>query len=354
MKRKKKKRIIISAIVILFILVLLAPLVLTICIYQSNFGSRYQTTSWMARSLDEFEDLNAQRYIFESNKGQKLTGYKYSKGTGEPKGIIIIAHGLGGGGHNSYMDIADYLASNGYIVFAYDATGNDESEGTSVVGLAQGVIDLDYAIRFVQNNDEFERLPVMLFGHSWGAYSSGSVLNVHPEVKAVVMVAGFNKSLDIIDEEGQRIMGNSFSFMLPYFSILERVKFGQYASYNCMDGFDTSKAGVMMLQSVDDDMISYQRQFKVFREKYENNPDFTFLSYDDRGHNYVYYSDAALQYHEKINSQFAEYVESTGSELSEELKTEYMDRNLDKTCFFELDTELMEQIILFYDHYANN
>ena len=63
-----------------------------------------------------------------------------------------MAHGLGGGGHNSYMDCANYFARHGYYVFAYDATGNDESEGEGVGGLPQGVIDLDYAISFVEQS----------------------------------------------------------------------------------------------------------------------------------------------------------------------------------------------------------
>ncbi|WP_370631506.1 serine aminopeptidase domain-containing protein [Peptoniphilus sp. KCTC 25270] len=53
------------------------------------------------------------------------------------KGIIIIAHGFGGGGHNSYLDCINYFAQNGYYVFAYDATGNDESEGEGVRGFPQ-------------------------------------------------------------------------------------------------------------------------------------------------------------------------------------------------------------------------
>ena len=55
------------------------------------------------------------------------------------------------------MDVADYLSSNGYLVFAYDATGNDESEGDAVNGLPQGIIDLDYAIRFIKESNEFNK-----------------------------------------------------------------------------------------------------------------------------------------------------------------------------------------------------
>ena len=82
--------------------------------------------------------------------------------------MYVIAHGFGGGGHNSYMDVANYFASNGYYVFAYDVTGCDKSEGEGVGGVPQGVIDLDHAISFVEDNNEIPELPIMLFGHSWG------------------------------------------------------------------------------------------------------------------------------------------------------------------------------------------
>ena len=83
---------------------------------------------------------------------QKLMGYMYSSGENQ-HGIIVIAHGFGGGGHNSYMDCANYFAHHGYYVFAYDATGNDESEDEGVGGLPQGVIDLEYAISFVEEGE---------------------------------------------------------------------------------------------------------------------------------------------------------------------------------------------------------
>ena len=140
-------------------------------------------------------------------------GYQYSKDNIEPKGVIVLAHGLGGGGHNSYLHLADYFSTHGYLVFAYDATGNDESEGDSVRGIPQALIDLDYSLRFVKNTPDLVHLPIMLFGHSWGAYSAGSVLNYHPDVQDVVMTAGFNRPTDVIAEAGQEIVGPAIRFL---------------------------------------------------------------------------------------------------------------------------------------------
>ncbi|WP_029409348.1 alpha/beta hydrolase, partial [Treponema pedis] len=109
--------------------------------------------------VEDFEGLQRTKYEFSSDKGQMLTGYMYSAGDNQC-GIIVIAHGFGGGGHNSYMDCANYFARHGYYVFAYDATGNDESEGAGVGGIPQGVIDLDYAISFLEKSGKFPALPI--------------------------------------------------------------------------------------------------------------------------------------------------------------------------------------------------
>jgi len=97
-----------------------------------------------------------------------LTGYKYYREDTEINGLVVLAHGFGGGQRN-YMHISNYFASNGYAVFAYDATGNDESEGEAVGSLPQSVVDLDYALRFVKSNSDFAGLPIALWGHSWAA-----------------------------------------------------------------------------------------------------------------------------------------------------------------------------------------
>ena len=195
--KKKIALITITCILAAFFLIIMP--VLTVIVYQDNFGTRFETAEWMAYSVNDFEGLKVEECVFPSNNGQLLAGYQYSKEDQQIKGVLVIAHGLGGGGHNTYMDIADYFTSNGYLVFAYDATGNDKSEGDSVEGLPQGVIDLDYALRYVKQVDEYQDLPIVLFGHSWGGYSVGNVLNCHPDVKAAVLVAGFDRSTDYLN-----------------------------------------------------------------------------------------------------------------------------------------------------------
>ena len=348
----RKRKIIIILSVVLIVLLLIIPFGLSAMIYEDNFGNRYETYAPYARSIDEFEGLNSQKYTFTSNKGQTLVGYKYYRNIKNIKGVVIISHGLGGGGHNSYMDVANFFTSKGYAVFAYDATGNDESQGSSVKGVPQFLIDLDYAIQFVKQTPDFVSSPIVLFGHSLGGYSVGSVLNLQPDVKAVVMVAGFDKSMDIIEEEGKKIAGDGISVLLPYISLYERIKFGKYASYNCNNGFDNTDSGVMIIYSTDDEMISQEKSFDVFRDIYKDNPRFNFVKYENRGHDYVYYSDKSREYKDEFNRKFDEYLNSLDEEFTAKLKVSYLNDNIDKKLLYDLDEELMNSIVKFYDKYT--
>lgn len=348
----RKRKIIITLSVTLFLLLFVVPLGLSTKVYKDNFDERFETYGPMVRNIDEFNGLDAERYTFTSNQGQELVGYKYYKDLDNIKGLVIIAHGFGGGGHNSYMAVADFLASNDFIVFAYDATGNDESGGDSVEGIPQGLIDLDYAIQFVKQTPDFDGLPIMLFGHSWGAYSAGSALNQHPDVNAVVIVSGFNESIDIIEEEGKRMAGDAASVLMPYFSLYEKFKFGQYSSLSALDGLKNSDAGVMIMYSEDDEMISQEKSYGIFYDIYKDDSRFKFFKYEDRGHSYIFYTDNARKYLDNFNLEFEKYIKSLDTGFSPEIKLEYLNKNLQKELLYEVDEEFMTEIVEFYNKYS--
>ncbi len=345
---KKKKMIILIIIAFLILILAIIPFTASIYLYNQYFGIRYETYKPLSLSLEDFPGLKRDKYVFSSNNNQKLVGYNYYCEKSDIKGVIIISHGFGGGGHNSYMDCANYFAKNGYYVFAYDGTGNDESEGETVKGLPQGVIDLDYAISFVEKQEEFKKLPIMLFGHSWGGYAVTSVLNYHPEIKGVVSLAGFNKSSDLIKSQGEQIVGNIINILMPYINIYEKLKFGDYASNTSMKGFEKTKANIMIIHSEDDDVVQKKYGYDIYYKKYKNSPRFTFVSYKNKGHSQLYYSDSAIDYINKLNSNFAKHFKDT--KVTEKAKERYINNNLDRTIWTNLlDQELFTKIVEFYD-----
>lgn len=306
--------------------------------------------------VEDFEGLNSTNYEFPSDKNQILAGAMYSAGS-DQKGIIILAHGFGGGGYNSYLDCINYFAQNGYYVFAYDATGNDESDGEGVGGFPQGQIDLDYAIDFVENSGNFPDLPIGLFGHSWGAYSVSSVLSYHPEIKAVIACCGANKASDYFEAVGKKEAGNFIYTMMPFVKLHEWMRFGKYATNTAIDGFESTDAKILLAHSQDDQMVPINYGYDLFYEKFNDNPRFTFLHFEDRGHD-NFFVDPSKAYKDELNLEIEKwdetlpyaYKENENKEKFEKDKADFIEANLDRQKWANtLDVHLFEKFLNFYD-----
>jgi alpha-beta hydrolase superfamily lysophospholipase len=353
-KKRKKKIILVSLISILLAIPLILFPVVAVLIYESIFGERYETASWLAFSLEDYEGLQMERSDFQS-EDVTLAGYKYAKANQEVKGVVVIAHGLGGGGHNTYMPFIDYFTSNGYYVFAYDARGNDNSGGDAVEGLPQGIICLDSALHHVVAIEEYQNLPVALFGHSWGGYSVGNVLYMHPEIKAAAIIAGFNESEDLLAYQGQQMAGEGTQVLLPYLKLYERIKFGkEFTAVSALQGLARTEAGIMVVHSKDDTTVPTRYGYDKFHEAFGSSDRFAFVLYEDKGHDYLFYSEGASAYREQLNADYRSYVEDNGREYNAETKEAFMHAHLDKKQCFEPDPVLMGQILDMFDKYCTD
>lgn len=356
MKMKSKRKILIIVLSVVIVLFIAGDWALSVIIYNENFNQRFESDETFIRRVDDFDGLQRTKYEFQSNKGQKLAGYLYRSGENQ-RGIVVMAHGFGGGGHNSYMDCVSYFASHGYYVFAYDATGNDESEGEGVGGLPQGVIDLDYAITFVEESGYFPSLPIVLFGHSWGGYSVCSVLTYHPEVKAVIACSGFNASPDLFVSEGKKQIGNGIYLMLPFVKLHERIQYGRYASNTAMDGFSKSDAAVMIVHSFDDEVVPVEYGYEIYYDKYKDDPRFCFVPLENRGHNYfndgTYRNEFEAEFDDWLKTLDYDYDSAENKERFAEDKADYICQNLDREKWCDsLDLELFEDFVGFYDEHC--
>ena len=349
--KKSKKKIILGVILCVIVLLIAGYGLFCVKLYDENFNKRFTTNITMRQYAEDFDGLQQTKYEFPSDKGQMLTGYLYSS-KGNPHGILIIAHGFGGGGHNSYMNAANFFAHNGYLVFAYDATGNDESEGEGVGGIPQGVADLDHAISFVEESGNFPELPIVLFGHSWGGYSVSSVLNWHPEIKAIIAISGCNRSSDVFESGGRDQAGELICTMTPFIRIYERLKYSDYAVKTAMNGFEASNAAVMIVHSADDNVLDISYGLDLYYNTYKDDPRFTFLRFEDRGHNHIF-DDRS--YIDEYNAAFDQWLQTldydySAAENKEQFiadKAAYTRQNLDREKL--LDSELFEQFLNFYD-----
>ena len=112
---------------------------------------------------------------------------------------------------------------------------------------------------------------------------------------------------------------------------------------------EQSEADIMVVHSQNDATVPIQYGYDKFFEQFADSDRFRFVHYDDRGHDYLFYSEAAWEYREQLNADYKSYVEEGGREYCAEVKKEFMDAYLDKKQCFEPDTELMGQIIAMFD-----
>ena len=69
---------ILTVILVVMIVVVLKLLKrLAVSVYNDNFGVRFTTYEPLEWNIEDFDGLKRNKYTFESDKGQRLTGYKY-------------------------------------------------------------------------------------------------------------------------------------------------------------------------------------------------------------------------------------------------------------------------------------
>ena len=318
-----KKLMMILFGIVLFLALVVLPAI-TIYVYESVFSKRFETSFSQQQTVENYPGLEVKNCTFKTRGGVELAGYHYRR-EGDVKGVVVLSHGHGGGGQQGYMYLTDFFAKNGYAVFAYDATGNDNSPGEGTGGLPRGVQDLDYAIRHAKA--EYPGMPIMLFGHSWGGYSVTNVLSFHPDVAAVACAAGFDRSIDMVIAEGKNMVGDAVKVMAPYVRVYEMLKFGKYAMVTGVKGIEKSDAQVLIFHSRDDDTVPFELGYGRFYAAHGDNERVQFVEFTRNGHGFVMCTPKSAGYR-------SVYGSSPRRDLSR---------------YFELEADLMAQIIAMFD-----
>ena len=268
--------------------------------YQFMFGKRYEPDDEILYTADDFEGLSCRREDFKGNFGQTLAGYLYygseydnEKISSIPehyKGIVVFAHGLGAS-QAAYVPIYDYIVDQEFLVFAYDATGTATSEGSSVRGFPQGTLDMNSAIDYVYDNITGKDYPLATAGHSAGAFSACSVLNLHPEVRAVLSIAGFNSSPDYIAALVRPYAGPVIDPQKPLISLYEYCLFGDTVYYTAQRGFDSSSARIIAAYSDADTTVPASGGVDIWKKQESLSGRIDYYQVSGRSHGDVWRND---------------------------------------------------------------
>lgn len=131
--------------------------------------------------------------------GTQVATYTWANVTGEPKGVVQIAHGLAEHGER-YDRFSKALNAAGFVVHAVDHRGHGRTaQGrlgdfgvAGFVGLIADVAQFGQALRAQHGG-----LPLFLFAHSMGSFAAQAAILDHASTWSGVVLSG-STSLDML------------------------------------------------------------------------------------------------------------------------------------------------------------
>ncbi len=189
-------------------------------IYDSIFA-RYDQAAQVPQALTAMVQ-ERQVHSFPSGDNE-LTGYYYpAPEGGAAHGLIVLVPGFSAGGDDYLWQIRE-LGDYGWAVFTFDATGTLRSEGKNQVGFSQAISDLEAALKYVENNQNFGYNDVVLMGHSRGGYAACCAQQTE-NVAAVVSISGINSAMEGIMHMSSQVVGpisyGNYGFLWLYQAML--------------------------------------------------------------------------------------------------------------------------------------
>ena len=347
-KRSVGKIVGLSLIGVLVLFVIVSMIAVKF-IYDNQFPryDRHDETVTAALRYQDMADDYPRDLVDFLSGDHRLQGYLYNQD--DALGLVVVAHGIGGGA-DSYLPQIKYFLDQGWQVFAYDATGSFDSEGTSTKGFPQSLLDLDAALTYVASQPALADKPVLLFGHSWGGYAVANIPHYDHEIAGIASVSGVSKPIDMIIEQGERMMGPFVYTQYPFLWGYQRILFGAMADYNAVDALNQSDVPALIVHGSEDEMVDYEGSALIARIDEISNPHVESLpitTSGQNGHNSLFRSSSAIDYLEDLNEEYRELYDSYDQEIPYEIRQAFyakIDRNLAQ----DINLTLMDEIHRFY------
>ena len=290
--------------------------------------------------------LKREEFTFPSEDNM-LKGYYYP--TEKPKGLILISHGFHAGA-DDYIPMTEFFVSHGYAVMSFDYTGTYDSEGDSLVGMCQSLVDIDSAINYINKTRPYCNMPLYLVGHSWGGYAVASVLELQPRVMGAACIAPMYNGYTIMWEKGEEYAGKAASFPKPVFNQYLKVVFGKYVNCDSVKGINSTDAPVIIAQGIDDKIITYNGSSIMAHKGEITNPNAIFI--DGKGlfgdHCNIWHSLESIQYQLEVASDLKLLEMKKGVELSYEEKASYYE-TVNHTLYSAPNEKLLGFILETFD-----
>lgn len=326
--------------------VLLAVIIYLIfsAMHSAAFGKRpVQNEESSSYTYEHYKESLTRKEVTFKGTCAELHAFIY--GEENSKALIVFAHGIGGQ-HEEYMSSIAWFVKNGYRVFAVDFSGSGKSGGKGTISLAQSAIDLDSAMTYIEADSELNKLPKVLFGHSWGAHGVASALNYGHDVKATVCVAGYNCPVDQLAFS----LGKIGAFLKPYMKAYYRLNYGKKGAYTAVSGINKANTPVLLVQGEKDPINTptgtgiYAYRSKITNPKVE----YMYITKPHcASHSSPFYVDEANYIMSELEALYFEYSGKDKNEEFERRVNEYKQK-FDKELFSRPNEEFLSQVDAFF------
>jgi len=325
---KNKKKFIISIIIIVVFVLLNLLLFFGILIAHSIVFKRVDYDSYDSKYNLLYSDLNAEQYPREEIKilsGKNLlTAYLYGKNN--MNGLVVVSPGHADANDIKLYEIM-YFVDNGWQVLCYDYTGSYTSQGQNLGGYTQSVYDLNNVLNYIEHENSLKNIPIVLFGHSLGAYASAAVLQYGHNIKSAVIASGFDTPKEQWLYSIERYTGWFHYLLYPYTRLFISIQYGKEQNLSAIDGINSVDIPVLVISGTND--IFYGGESPIYKKRNEiTNSNCSFILKSEKNHNghYDYFlTDSALEYQKLV-------------------ETDGFDGKIDKLLYGQHDTEFMNCI----------
>ena len=293
---------------------------------------------------DDYPFLKREFYTTYYYK-KKINGYIYYKEGNKNKGFIILSHGLFGT-HVQYLKDICFLVNNGYKVLAYDQYGCGISEGKNQEYLAHGIYVCENVIKDVIHRNINENLPLILYGHSWGAYSITGAIKSYPQIRKVIARSG---------PIGPRVSGRDL-FKVYNKNIYRFIYLGYNIAYFLLIPFlyrinatrgpkKNKETKILFIQAKDDPMVFFNHSLANYYIKHKQ--DNCIVKLTEKGlHNSLISIRGQVKYKELV-SEYSKIKKESEIAIRNDLLKKYMLKLSDRDSLYPLNEEVSNQILDF-------
>ncbi len=327
-------------ILTLLIIYLLIVLLMVLIIDKKYFNKRINNKTYINnQTIEDYKNIIKEDFTFYSNKNKLIGNIYYDNKQFD--NIIIFCNGYNTV-REKYLKEISFFCNLGYTVFAYDYTGTGDSDGKSLRGAPQSIIDLENCLKAIIK--QYPNSNITLVGHSMGAYAVCNILNIY-NVKKVIAIAPFNNIVNVVNDNVKNKFGKKIFLFNFIYNLMLRFRFGKYASYSTYDTLKYVNNEVLVIHGIADKTVLVD---KCLNSAMNNiNMFIKFMILDNKGHEPLL-SEDAINY----NLYLKHYLENLKIKYGNNIPNDEIEL-LNKNINYELKNKLDEEVISVIKKFLN-